>query len=267
MRTRRATTLLATALGALSGCVHGSPPPCEAPERGALASPESTDRTSAPSLSELLRNLRTEGRWREAATALAARTEDIRAILAAFDAMLRQTMEGERRPFLLSRTGNSIEQCVKDERCRVRWAIATAVRPMGERAAPLADVLLDLDLRDEAEVHAFSWGSLVASQFGSSAIPPIRKRLASPDEMVRVQGLQVLRKMGERGAEAIPAMRSLALHDPAWNVRIHAIEAEAHAAPDDPRVRSDVEFAASHDPDERVRAHAQWAAENVLTGG
>lgn len=215
-------------------------------------------------VAELLRNLRTRDGWKAAARELAERTQDTDRVVAAFDAMLRETMKGGRQPFHLSLTGNSPDQCVRDDRCRTRWAIARAIRHMGERAAPLVDLLLDLDLLSEGEVRGFSWGSLVANQIRSKAIPALLRRLESADEIARTHSLQVLRKLERDGAVALPKIREMLKHDPSWNVRMHAVEAAAYAAPDDPIVRADLESAASHDPDEGVRARAKWAVEDVL---
>jgi hypothetical protein len=215
-------------------------------------------------VAELLRQLQTMDGWKAAARELAERTQDTDRVVAAFDAMLRETMKGGRQPFHLSLTGNSPDQCVRDDRCRTRWAIARAIRHMGERAAPLVDLLLDLDLLNEGEVRGFGWGSLVANQIRSKAIPALLRRLESADEISRSHSLTVLRKLERDGAVALPKVREMLKHDPSWNVRMHAVEAAAYAAPEDPIVRADLESAASHDPDEGVRARAKWVVENVL---
>jgi len=98
----------------------------------------------------------------------------------------------------------------------------------------------------------------------AAAIPAIVQRMKSVDEALRVQGLQVIRKMEGRASPALPILRNMLQNDAAWNVRLHALDAIAHAAPGDPSVRRDVEGAAAGDSDERVRARARWALESVL---
>lgn len=218
--------------------------------------PREEDRVPA-----LLAALRTD-HWESAALELANQADTDR-VLSALESLLRQTMKGERRPFE-SRSGQGVAQCLSDERCRTRWTIMVAISKMGDRAVPFTDILLDLDLRNEGEVRNFSWASLVAGQFGAAAIPAIVQRMKSVDEALRVQGLQVIRKMEGRASPALPILRNMLQNDAAWNVRLHALDAIAHAAPGDPSVRRDVEGAAAGDSDERVRARARWALESVL---
>jgi hypothetical protein len=209
----------------------------------------------------LLERLVTSEGWREAAHELALRVDERPTILAAYERMLRETMTGDCQPFEGVTGGRSLERCIAEPRCRIRWAIAASITEMKEPAGPLTDVLLELDLRDEGEVSKFSWGSLVAGQLREAAVPTLRRRLRSDQARIRAQAIQVLGKMPTAGAPAAADLRER-LGDSEWNVRFLAVGALANVAPTLDTLET-LKTLSLTDPNEQVRAAAQDAVERI----
>jgi HEAT repeat protein len=124
-----------------------------------------------------------------------------------------------------------LEQALQGTGARERWGAAFALSRAGELPANALPAVLEALGSDDGDVRWAAAGIIVRVKDRAGAIAALRHLVDEADAVRRRMALYCLRDLGDRSAEVERSI-VVALGDPAWEVRLAAVSALAHLAPD-----------------------------------